>query len=103
MFCIFHLQVFDQNNEVYAPTPASRTFNEVTSKDLYWMLSLITTLSLILDRFTKLKVLVFVTATKMDADFCVCLAIFNSPRTNNYYSSLLNVLSGMRISISATL
>ena len=57
MFCIFHLQVFDQNNEVYAPTPASRTFNEVTSKDLYWMLSLITTLSLILDRFTKLKVL----------------------------------------------
>ena len=57
MFCIFHLQVFDQNNEVYAPTPASRTFNEVTSKDLYWMLSLITTLSLILDRFTKLKML----------------------------------------------
>ena len=84
MFCIFHLQVFDQNNEVYAPTPASRTFNEVTSKDLYWMLSLITTLSLILDRFTKLKVLVFETATKMDAVFCVCHAIFNSPRTNNY-------------------
>ena len=65
--------------------------------------SLITTLSLILDRFTKLKVLVFETATKMDAVFCVCLAIFNSPRTNNYYSSLLNVLNGMRISISATL
>ena len=54
--------MFDQNNEVYAPSPASRTFNEVTSKDLYWMLvsdnnTVLSTLSLILDKFTKLKVL----------------------------------------------